>query len=87
MANAAQNSSAESTASFKKAEDETAEVLTEEEKGYLQFMKGIAENFDQHEITILTQIIIKLEEDTAQLKPVAELLNIDISDALKNQNP
>jgi hypothetical protein len=86
-ANAAQNPSAESTASFKKAEDETAEVLTEEERGYLQFMKGIAENFDQQEITILTQIIIKLEEDTAQLKPVAELLNIDTSDALKNQNP
>jgi hypothetical protein len=86
-ANAAQNPSVESNASFKKAEDETAEVLTEEEKGYLQFMKGIAENFDQQEITILTQIIIKLEEDTAQLKPVAELLNIDTSDALKKQNP
>jgi hypothetical protein len=86
-ANAAQNPSVESTASFKKAEDEMAEVLTEEEKGYLQFMKGIAENFDQQEITILTQIIIKLEEDTTQLKPVAELLNIDVSDALKQQNP
>jgi hypothetical protein len=81
-ANASQQPPVESTASFKKAEDETAEVLTEEEKGYLQFMKGIAENFDQQEITILTQIIIKLEEDTTQLKPVAELLNIEISDAL-----
>jgi hypothetical protein len=86
-ANASQQPTADSAASFKKAEDETAEVLTEEEKGYLEFMKEIAENFDQQEITILTQIIIKLEEDTAQLRPVAELLNIDISDSLKKQNP
>jgi hypothetical protein len=82
-ANATQNPAPDTTASFKKAQEETAEVLTEEEKGYLQFMKGIAENFDQQEITILTQIIIKLEEDPAQLKPVAELLNIDINGSLK----
>lgn len=75
----------DTNASFKKAEDETAEVLTEEEKGYLEFMKGIAENFDQKEITLLTQIIIKLEEDTAQLKPVAELLNIDVNQTLNTQ--
>lgn len=82
-ANAAQQPNVESTASFKKAQEETAEVLTEEEKGYLQFMKGIAESFDEQEITILTQIIVKLEEDTAQLKPVAELLNIDVNGTLK----
>ena len=83
-ANAAQSPIPDTNASFKKTEDETAEVLTEEEKGYLQFMKGIAENFDPQEITILTQIIVKLEEDPAQLKPVAELLNIDLKDILKD---
>ena len=84
-ANGTQQPVTETNASFKKAEDETAVVLTEEEKGYLEFMKGIAENFDQKEITILTQIIIKLEEDTAQLKPVAELLNIDVNDVSKTE--
>jgi hypothetical protein len=84
-ANASNKPVTDTAASFQKAEDETAVVLTEEEKGYLEFMKGIAESFDQKEITILTQIIIKLEEDTAQLKPVAELLNIDLDSVLKTE--
>ena len=67
---------------FKKKSD-TPE-LTAEEKGYLNFMRGIAESFDDEEIVILTQVITKLEEDTTQLKPVAELLNINVTEVLKN---
>ncbi len=71
--------------SFKmKDEGEEKQIaLTEEEKGYLNFMKGIAESFEDEEIIILTQVINKLEEDTTQLKPVAELLNIDVNEVLK----
>jgi hypothetical protein len=58
-------------------------ALSEEEKGYLNFMRGIADSFEDEEIIILTQVINKLEEDTTQLKPVAELLNIDIKEVLK----
>ena len=68
--------------SFKKKSD-TPE-LSEEEKGYLNFMRGIAESFDDEEIIILTQVITKLEEDSTQLKPVAELLNINVNEVLKN---
>ncbi len=71
--------------SFKmKDENEPTKVmLTEEEIGYLNFMKGISENFEDEEIIILTQVINKLEEDTTQLKPVAELLNIDVNEVLR----
>lgn len=72
----------ETEVSFKKKSDPPE--LTEEEKGYLNFMKGIAESFDDEEIVILTQVITKLEEDTTQLKPVAELLNINVNEVLKN---
>lgn len=64
--------------------DEKEKVsLSEEERGYLNFMRGIADSFEDEEIIILTQVINKLEEDTTQLKPVAELLNIDIKEVLK----
>ncbi len=76
------NPTTETEVSFKKKTD-TAE-LSEEEKGYLNFMRGIADNFDDEEIIILTQVITKLEEDTTQLKPVAELLNINVNEVLKN---
>ncbi|MDP3557671.1 MAG: hypothetical protein Q8T03_09875 [Bacteroidota bacterium] len=71
--------------SFKmKDEGEEKQIaLTEEEKGYLNFMRGIANSFEDEEIIILTQVINKLEEDTTQLKPVAELLNIDVNEVLK----
>jgi hypothetical protein len=72
----------ETEVSFKKKSD-TPE-LSEEEKGYLNFMRGIAESFDDEEIVILTQVITKLEEDTTQLKPVAELLNINVNEVLQN---
>jgi hypothetical protein len=72
----------ETEVSFKKKSDSAD--LSEEEKGYLNFMKGIAESFDDEEIIILTQVITKLEEDTTQLKPVAELLNINVNEVLKN---
>lgn len=72
----------ETEVSFKKKSD-TPE-LSEEEKGYLNFMRGIAESFDDEEIIILTQVITKLEEDTTQLKPVAELLNINVNEVLRN---
>ncbi|MDO9001339.1 MAG: hypothetical protein Q7W45_16355 [Bacteroidota bacterium] len=72
----------ETEVSFKKKSD-TPE-LSEEEKGYLNFMRGIAESFDDEEIIILTQVITKLEEDSTQLKPVAELLNINVNEVLKN---
>jgi len=72
----------ETEVSFKKKSD--APELSDEEKGYLNFMRGIAESFDDEEIVILTQVITKLEEDTTQLKPVAELLNINVSEVLKN---
>jgi hypothetical protein len=71
----------ETEVSFKKKSD-TPE-LSEEEKGYLNFMRGIAESFDDEEIIILTQVITKLEEDTTQLKPVAELLNINVNEVLR----
>lgn len=72
----------ETEVSFKKKSD--AADLSDEEKGYLNFMRGIAESFDDEEIVILTQVITKLEEDTTQLKPVAELLNINVSEVLRN---
>lgn len=72
----------ETEVSFKKKSD-TPE-LSEEEKGYLNFMRGIAESFDDEEIVILTQVITKLEEDPTQLKPVAELLNINVIEILRN---
>jgi hypothetical protein len=76
------NPTQETEVSFKKKSD-TAD-LSEEEKGYLNFMRGIAESFDDEEIVILTQVITKLEEDTTQLKPVAELLNINVTEVLKS---
>lgn len=72
----------ETEVSFKKKSD--IPELSDEEKGYLNFMRGIAESFDDEEIVILTQVITKLEEDTTQLKPVAELLNINVTEVLKN---
>lgn len=72
----------ETEVSFKK-KSETPE-LNDEEKGYLNFMRGIAESFDDEEIVILTQVITKLEEDTTQLKPVAELLNINVNEVLRS---
>ena len=76
------NQQQDSEVSFKKKENNEQEtegiVLTEEEKGYLQFMRGIAESFEDEEIVILTQIITSLEADTTQLRPVAELLNIPV---------
>ena len=72
----------ETEVSFKKKSD--APELSDEEKGYLNFMRGIAESFDDEEIVILTQVITKLEEDTTQLKPVAELLNINVTEVLRN---
>ncbi len=71
--------------SFKMKNDDEKEkgALSEEEKGYLNFMRGIADSFEDEEIIILTHVINKLEEDTTQLKPVAELLNIDINEVLK----
>lgn len=72
----------ETEVSFKKKSD--IPELSEEEKGYLNFMRGIAESFDDEEIIILTQVITKLEEDTTQLKPVAELLNINVTQVLQN---
>lgn len=72
--------------SFKMKSDEDEKekiILTEEEKGYLNFMRGIADSFEDEEIIILTQVINKLEDDTTQLKPVAELLNIDVNEVLK----
>jgi hypothetical protein len=72
----------ETEVSFKKKSD-TPE-LSEEEKGYLNFMRGIAESFDDEEIIILTQVITKLEEDSTQLKPVAELLNINVTEVLRS---
>jgi hypothetical protein len=47
-------------------------------------MRGIAESFDDEEIIILTQVITKLEEDSTQLKPVAELLNINVTEVLRS---
>jgi hypothetical protein len=71
--------------SFKRRETTTEEavVLTEEERGYLNFMRGLAESFDQDEILILTKVITKLEEDSTQLRPVAELLNITVDESPK----
>lgn len=71
---------------FKKKEEtpvQDAVVLSEEDKAYIQFMRGIAEAFDETEITLLTHIIQKLEEDTTQLRPVAELLNVKVEEVLK----
>jgi hypothetical protein len=75
----------ESEVSFKKKNSgvEEAVVLSDEEKSYINFMKGIAESFEDDEIIILTKVITKLEEDTSQLKPVAELLNINVEKTLK----
>lgn len=76
----------ETEVSFKKKSNEVVQdavVLNDEEKGYLDFMRGVAESFDDEEIILLTQVITKLEQDTTQLKPVAELLNIDVIEVLK----
>lgn len=58
-------------------------TLTDQEKNYLNFMQGIADSFEDDEITVLTAVINKLEEDTTQLKPVAELLNINVNEILR----
>jgi hypothetical protein len=50
--------------------------LTEEEQGYLEFGKQVAENFEDDEITLLAKIVEALGKDTSQLKLVAELLNV-----------
>lgn len=78
----------ETEVSFKKKTSnegvQEAIVLNDEEKGYLDFMRGIAESFDDGEIILLTQVITKLEENPSQLKPVAELLNVDVNEVLKS---
>jgi hypothetical protein len=72
--------------SFQKKQNgvEEAVVLTAEEKGYIDFMRGLAESFDDAEIALLTQIITKLEEKPAQLKTVAELLDINTEPSVPN---
>ncbi|MBK7665855.1 MAG: hypothetical protein IPJ32_00070 [Sphingobacteriaceae bacterium] len=62
----------ETEVSFKKKSD-TPE-LSDEEKGYLNFMRGIAESFDDEEIVILTQVITKLEEDTIILRTSCRII-------------
>ena len=47
---------------FKRKEEtsvQDAVVLSEEDKAYIQFMRDLAESFDENEITILTHIIQK----------------------------
>ena len=81
-----QTSEPEPEITFKKQSDtpvQEAAVLSEEEKGYIAFMRSLAESFEEEEITLLTHIIQKLEEDTSQLKPVAELLNVRVEEVLK----
>jgi hypothetical protein len=80
----------ETEVSFKKKSNDNIQeaiVLTDEEKGYINFMKGLSESFDDEEIIILTQVITKLEEDSTQLRPVAELLNINLNDLLRAVTP
>lgn len=64
-----------------------AVVLTDEEKGYLHFMQGVAESFDDKELALLTHIIQKLEDDPSQLKPVAELLDVNVLEIVRHGDP
>ena len=51
--------------------------ITEEEKGYISFMRSLAEHFSEQEVMVLTRIIEKLQDDPDKLNTVAELLEID----------
>lgn len=75
--------------SFKKKTEtpvQNGAILSEEEKGYIAFMRSLAESFSDKEIVLLTHLIQKLEEDPSQLKTVAELLNINAEEILKQNN-
>jgi len=80
-------SNVEETAQQEQHVNKDTIVLTEEEKGYLNFMQGVAESFDDKELTLLTHIIQKLEDDPSQLKPVAELLDVNVLEILRHSDP
>ncbi len=77
------NTPAEETEVTVKKKSDNKVSLTENEQRCLNFGKQVADLFEDDEIAILIKIINVLGKDTTQLKPVAELLNIDVSDTVK----
>jgi hypothetical protein len=77
------NTPAEETEVSVKKKSDNKVVLTENEQRCLNFGKQVADLFEDDEIVILVKIINALGNDTTQLKPVAELLNIEVSDTVK----
>jgi hypothetical protein len=72
-------------ASFKRKEENTSADLTEQDKNYLRVVKQMEEHFDQTQLMKVMQIIDKLAQDTSNINPVAELLNIN-PDSQKTNN-
>jgi hypothetical protein len=58
--------------SYSKVEDEPA--LTEQQKGYINFLQQLEERFDQQEMQKVISILNSLANDPSQIDPVAELL-------------
>jgi hypothetical protein len=77
------NPPAEDTEVNIKKKSDNKVTLTENEQRCLHFGKQVADLFDDDEIAIVIKIINALGKDTTQLKPVAGLLNIEVSDTEK----
>jgi hypothetical protein len=72
-------------ASFKRKDENISADLTEQDKNYLRVVKQMEEHFDQTQLMKVMQIIDKLAQDTSNINPVAELLNIN-PDSQKTNN-
>ncbi|MBI2968900.1 MAG: hypothetical protein HYY40_13955 [Bacteroidetes bacterium] len=67
----------EEEASFSKASSEKTSELSETEKRYIEAGKMLEEKFNPQELDIVLSIIDTLGTDKSNIKPVAELLNIN----------
>lgn len=82
------NGSFEGDVSFKVKEQKTelSPQAQEHEQTIRQLVDFVGEHFDEQQRRILGLVIVELGEDTSQLQPVAELLNIDMKSQQENSN-
>lgn len=82
------NGSFEGDVSFKPKEKKTERSSEAEahEQAIRQLSDFVGEHFDEQQKRILGWVIVELGEDTTQLQPVAELLNIDVKAKLAEEN-
>jgi hypothetical protein len=80
------NGSFEGDVSFKakSKEQELSPEAREHEETVRRLVDFIGEKFDGRQRSILGMVIVELGENTSQLEPVAELLNIDVN--AENEN-